>query len=62
VIHRELDVVAGTGGEISTRYGGGSLGPEAIEMVRAQAGKRVALEFVVERTASWDHRKLSGVY
>jgi hypothetical protein len=30
--------------------------------VRAQAAKRVALEFVPERVASWDHRKLQGVY
>jgi hypothetical protein len=31
-------------------------------MVEAQAAKRVALEFVEVRRASWDHRKLGGVY
>jgi hypothetical protein len=31
-------------------------------MVEAQAAKRVGLEFVERRRASWDHRKLAGVY
>ena len=31
-------------------------------MVDGQAGKRVGLEFVELRRASWDHRKLDGVY
>jgi hypothetical protein len=31
-------------------------------MVEAQATKRVSLEFVEQRRASWDHRKLGGVY
>jgi hypothetical protein len=34
----------------------------AREAVAAQAGKRVGLEFVERRRASWDHRKLGGVY
>ena len=29
-------------------------------MVDRQAAKRVALEFVERRRASWDHRKLGG--
>jgi hypothetical protein len=62
VIHRELDAVAGTGADIFRRYGGDSLGDEALAAVRAQAAKRVALQFVTERVASWDHRKLGGVY
>jgi len=62
VIHRELGVVAGTGTEIFERYGGASVGEQALSAVRAQAAKRVALEFVPERVTSWDHRKLSGVY
>lgn len=61
-IHRELDVVAGTGAEILERYGGASAGPDALEALRAQAAKRVALQFVTERVASWDHRKLGGAY
>ena len=31
-------------------------------MIATQAAKRVALEFVELRRASWDHRKLGGVY
>jgi hypothetical protein len=31
-------------------------------MVDRQAAKRVALEFVERRRASWDHRRLDGVY
>ena len=60
VLHRDFDVVAGTGAEVASRYAGAQVGPE---VVAAQAAKRVALEFVPRRTASWDHRKLaSGVY
>ena len=38
------------------------LPPEARDVVAAQAGKRVGLEFVELRRVSWDHRKLGGVY
>jgi general stress protein 26 len=62
VIHREPEVVAGAGTEIFERYGGISAGPEAVEAVRAQAAKRVALQFMTERVASWDHGKLGGAY
>jgi PPOX class probable F420-dependent enzyme len=51
-IHRELDVVAGVGASLAERYGG-----HAADM-RAQAPKRVALQFIVNSVASWDHRKL----
>lgn len=61
-LHRDSDVVAQIGGEIFKRYGSISLGPEFMDVVRAQAAKRVALQFVPERVASWDHRKLGGVY
>jgi general stress protein 26 len=62
VIHRELEVVAGTGAEIFERYSGASAGEAALEALEAQAAKRVALQFVPERVASWDHRKLGGLY
>ena len=39
-----------------------SLPAEVGEMVDRQAPKRVALEFCERRRASWDHRKLGGVY
>ena len=61
-IHRDSELVAGVGAELATRYGDGTAGPEFMDAVRAQAAKRVALQFVPQRTASWDHRKLGGVY
>jgi PPOX class probable F420-dependent enzyme len=61
-IHRETELVAKFGAELFERYGTGATGPEFMDVVRAQAAKRVALQFVAQRTASWDHRKLSGVY
>jgi hypothetical protein len=62
VIHRELDLVSTFGAELFARYGSGQTGPEFLDAVRAQAAKRVALQFVPRRTASWDHRKLAGAY
>jgi PPOX class probable F420-dependent enzyme len=60
-IHRDTDLVAALGAELLGRYGGGS--PlEVNDMIRAQAAKRVALQFVPQRIASWDHRKLGGGY
>jgi general stress protein 26 len=59
VLHHELELVSEVGAEILSRYdsGGGR------EMVREQAAKRVALQFMPRRVASWDHRKLgSGEY
>jgi hypothetical protein len=40
----------------------GELPSEALDVVAAQAVKRVALEFVERRMATWDHRKLGGGY
>ncbi|HZB75261.1 MAG TPA: pyridoxamine 5'-phosphate oxidase family protein [Solirubrobacteraceae bacterium] len=62
VIHRELDTVAPLGAEIAARYGGGALEPELSAAMRAQAAKRVGLQFVALRRVSWDHRKLGGTY
>jgi general stress protein 26 len=62
VVHRETSAVAKLGAEIFERYGGGALGEEFMEVLRAQAAKRVALQFVPVRVASWDHSKLGGVY
>jgi hypothetical protein len=67
-LHRELDVVKALGREIFARYASPrgappvELAPEVGEMVDRQAAKRVALEFVERRRASWDHRRLDGVY
>ena len=59
VIHRGAEIVAALGTKIYERYTGHS-GVE--EMVAAQAAKRIGLQFVPRRVASWDHRKLAGVY
>ena len=68
-IHAELDIVKALGHEIFARYAAPrgdpaltELPPEVGEMVDRQAAKRVALEFIELRRASWDHRKLGGVY
>ena len=61
-VHRDTELVAEFGAELFARYGTGATGPEFMDAVRAQAAKRVALQFVAQRTASWDHRKLGGVY
>ncbi len=61
-LHRDHGAVAKLGAELLARYGGGGVTPEIEAAVAAQAGKRVALQFVAQRTTSWDHRKLAGSY
>jgi PPOX class probable F420-dependent enzyme len=58
-IHHDIETVAGVGTELLGRYAGGGA---AEDIVRAQAAKRVGLQFTPERIATWDHRKLGGVY
>ena len=61
-IHRHLETVAGVGRELATRYGGeDALVPEGREAFERQAAKRVALQFVADFTATWDHRKLAAL-
>lgn len=69
LVHREIETVSALGQEIFRRYASprseppvDALAPEVAAMVDKQAAKRVALEFVERRRASWDHRKLAGVY
>jgi hypothetical protein len=65
VLHRELADVTALGMEIFARYAGGEQGelPDDVsEMVSRQAAKRVGLQFVERERATWDHRKLGGVY
>jgi PPOX class probable F420-dependent enzyme len=61
-IHRDIELVASIGARIFQRYGDLSLGTEFMDVVRAQAAKRVALQFTAKRVVSWDHRKLAGAY
>ncbi len=67
IVHRDLEIVSALGQEILARYASPRGEPPAAElpaevsaMVAAQAAKRVGLEFVERRRASWDHRKLGG--
>jgi len=68
-IHRDLPIVQALGQEIFRRYASprgeapaDALAEEVAAMIDKQAIKRVGLEFVELRRASWDHRKLGGVY
>ena len=62
-LHRDAADVADLGIEIFERYHG-TLSAEVVAIVRRQAAKRVALEFVpAAPAATWDHRKLgAGIY
>jgi len=64
VIHDDLEAVIDFATGMTSRYvpGGGEPSPEAIEAYRAQAPKRVVVEFIPVHTISWDHRKLGGGY
>jgi general stress protein 26 len=49
--------------ELFTKYGDGNYPAEpVIQMIEAQAPKRVAMKFTRERVVSWDHGKLAGTY
>ena len=68
-VYRETADVAALGREIFKRYASPRGAPPVSElpepvlsMIDAQAAKRVAMEFVQRRRATWDHRKLGGVY
>ena len=62
VIHEDIGTVAALGAEIAARYGGTDLTPELEAAMRAQAAKRVGLQFVERRRVTWDHGKLGGTY
>jgi nitroimidazol reductase NimA-like FMN-containing flavoprotein (pyridoxamine 5'-phosphate oxidase superfamily) len=69
VVHRDIAEIVRLGAEIMLRNAlpRGETPPEELpqqarDVVAAQAGKRVGLEFVELRRVSWDHRKLDGVY
>jgi hypothetical protein len=69
IVHSDLATVSCLGREIFLRYWSPrghppvqALDPEVLAMIDKQAPKRVALQFRERRRASWDHRKLGGVY
>ena len=62
-LHRETAAVTDLGAQIFRRYSDSqAVGDDFLDAVRAQAAKRVGLQFVPRATASWDHRKLGGTY
>ena len=60
VVHRDVEVIRAFGLELFARYGG--VNDDVRTMIDQQAPKRVALQFVERSRATWDHRKLGGVY
>ena len=60
VVHDAVDDVRDVGLELYTRYGG--VDDDVRAMIDAQAPKRIAMQFVERKRATWDHRKLGGVY
>ena len=61
-VERDPAKVEEFGLELFDRYSPGGLNDEIRAMVAKQAQKRVGLTFRPNRTVSWDHRKLGGVY
>ena len=61
---RDTDEIVEFGKELTIRYSEGieSVEGDAAAALVAQAPKRVAIHFRPERVATWDHRKLGGVY
>jgi PPOX class probable F420-dependent enzyme len=63
-IIRDLDRIVDYAKEMTVRYSENieSVERDAEAGLRTQAPKRVAIRFRPKRVASWDHRKLGGVY
>jgi PPOX class probable F420-dependent enzyme len=61
---RDVDEVYEFGAELAIRYTDGidKIEGDAAAGLKAQAPKRVAIHFRPVRTATWDHRKLGGIY
>ena len=61
---RDVDQIVDFAKELTVRYSEGieSVEGDAAAALEAQAPKRVAIHFHPKRIATWDHRKLGGVY
>jgi PPOX class probable F420-dependent enzyme len=61
---RDTDEIVEFAKELTIRYSEGieSVEGDAAAALQAQAPKRVAIHFHPKRTATWDHRKLGGIY
>jgi nitroimidazol reductase NimA-like FMN-containing flavoprotein (pyridoxamine 5'-phosphate oxidase superfamily) len=60
VVHGDVEDVRALGLELYERYA--TVDDDVRAMIDAQAPKRIAMQFVERRRATWDHRKLGGVY
>ena len=60
VVHDDLELVREFGLELYARYA--EVDDDVRAMVDAQAPKRIAMQFVERKRATWDHRKLGGIY
>ena len=61
VVIEDADVVHALGLDVHARYWGGE--PDAAEAeVTRMGAKRFAVRIQVDRTVTWDHTKLAGVY
>jgi len=61
---RDVDRIVDFAKALTVRYSEGieSVEGDAAAALQAQAPKRVAIHFHPKRVATWDHRKLGGVY
>jgi PPOX class probable F420-dependent enzyme len=61
---RDVDLIVDFAKDLTVRYSEGieSVEGDAAAALQAQAPKRVAIHFHPKRTATWDHRKLGGIY
>jgi len=62
VLHREPEVVEQIGLDLTERYSGSRPSGDMRDSFRAQAPKRVGLEFRETERVTWDHRKLGDTY
>lgn len=57
----DYDRILHLGKELAVRYNGpAALADDLLPFIEAQARKRLAVEFEVDRVVSWDHSKIAG--
>ena len=63
-VHHDIDTVAAMAEDLFAKYQGveGEVDEATRGALRAQAAKRVAIQFQVDETVTWDHAKLGGAY
>ena len=62
LVEDHADIVR-IGALVAQKYNGDiAVGPEGMEFISKQAHKRIGVVIDVEKTVTWDHTKLGGVY